>query len=188
MSRNASASLADTPSGYGIVTRSLHWVMAGLFAWQFTLALAHMLAPETAVNDLFRATHFSVGFTIYIFALIRGAWGLYNMRRRPSKGGSALAWGASLGQGLLYLLMIVVPLLAIMRAAASGRGLLVYGIQLVAPGGAPNPNIVALGNALHAPLAWLLLLLVGGHIAMALIHGLVWKDGTIERMTRQSRA
>ena len=42
--------------------------------------------------------------------------------------------------------------------------------------------MIAPASALHSWLGWLLLLLVVGHISMALIHHFVWKDGLINRM------
>ncbi|MFC4207321.1 cytochrome b/b6 domain-containing protein [Vreelandella malpeensis] len=42
--------------------------------------------------------------------------------------------------------------------------------------------MVTLANALHSPLAWLLLVLVLGHAAMALVHRIGLKDDTLSRM------
>ncbi|MBB3951744.1 cytochrome b [Aureimonas jatrophae] len=179
------APLADQPSGYGLVTRTLHWGMALLFAWQFTSAILRAVAEDTAIEGFFWSTHYSVGFTLWVLVLLRGAWGLANWSRRPPhEGPPLLARAATLGHLALYALMVVVPTLAILRAAGNGRGFRVYGIQLVAPGGEPVPALVAPGNALHGFLGWTLLVLVAGHIAMALWHGLVRRDATLSRMTR----
>ncbi|WAJ29144.1 cytochrome b [Antarcticirhabdus aurantiaca] len=176
--------LSDTPAGYGLVSRSLHWLMALLIVWQFTSALLRVFAEDTAIEGFFWSTHYSVGFTIYVLAVVRGIWGLANLKRRPSHGGSLLDRAAPLGHLAMYVLMIVVPFLAILRAAGGGRGLSVYGLQLVAPGGEPNPMLTEPANALHGLLGWVLLALIVGHVAMALIHGLVWRDATLDRMTR----
>jgi cytochrome b561 len=42
--------------------------------------------------------------------------------------------------------------------------------------------MVAPASALHGPLAWTLLALVGGHVAMAIFHDAVLRDRTIARM------
>jgi len=177
--------LADTPLGYGLVSRTLHWGMALLFVWQFTSAILRVVAEDTAVEGFFWNTHYSVGFTLWLLVLLRGAWGLANLRRRPAHEGPALqARAATAGHLVLYALMIVVPTLAILRAAGNGRGLTVYGLQLVAPGGEPNPALTAPANLAHGFLGWTLLVLIAGHVAMALHHGLVRRDGTLTRMTR----
>ncbi|MFT3974422.1 MAG: cytochrome b [Amaricoccus sp.] len=181
--------LWDSPSGYGSVTRALHWGMAALFAWQFAGALLHLLADKTAIERFFWNTHFSVGFTLWLLVLVRGAWGLANLRRRPAHEGSArMARAAKAGHLALYALMVAVPSLAILRAVGGTRGFTVYGIQLSAPRQAAIPALTAPGNALHSLLGWVLLALVVGHVVMALYHARVRRDGTLERMTRGALA
>lgn len=177
--------IRDSRSGYGVVTRTLHWSMAALFAWQFASALLRVFAEDSRIEGFFWSTHYSVGFTLWLLVLLRGAWGLANLSRRPRPEGSpALAAAARLGHLALYGLMILVPSLALLRALGSGRGLSVYGIELVAAGGARNPALMAPANLLHGLLGWTLLALIVGHVAMALFHAHVRKDPTLSRMTR----
>jgi len=107
-----------------------------------------------------------------------------NLRRRVRGGSSLLERAATLGHLSMYILMIVVPSLAIMRAIGNTRGLSVYGVQLVAPGGESNLLLTAPANLAHGLLGWILLTLIIGHIAMALLHGVVWRDPTLDRMTK----
>lgn len=176
---------ADTPEGYGIVSRTLHWGMALLFLWQFTGAALRVVADDTAIEGLFWRTHYSVGFTLWLLVLMRGAWGLSNMRNRPPHAGPPLERkAATFGQVLLYVLMTLAPTLAILRAVGSGRGLTVYGLQLVAPGGTPNPALVAPANAAHGFLGWTLLVLAVGHAAIAIAHAAIRRDATLDRMVK----
>lgn len=176
--------ICDTQAGYGLISRSLHWLMALLFAWQFTSALLHYFADDTAAEAFFWSTHLSVGFTLYLLSLVRGAWALANWRRRPAHSGSPLERAASIGHLALYSLMIIVPLLAILRAIGNGRGMQVYGLELIALGGEPNPLLTSPANVVHGVLGWALLALVVGHVGMALLHGMVWRDSTLDRMTK----
>ncbi|WP_290739515.1 cytochrome b [Amaricoccus sp.] len=181
------STLQDTPTGYGTVTRALHWGMAALFAWQFASAILRVVAEDTAIEKFFWSTHYSVGFTLWVLVLLRGAWGLANLRRRPRpEGSAAVARAARLGHLALYLLMIAVPSLALLRSAGSGRGLTVWGVEVIARGGEQVRALTAPGSALHAPLGWALLVLIVGHVAMALWHGHVRGDATLTRMTRGS--
>lgn len=175
----------DSPAGYGVVTRALHWGMAALFAWQFLGAMLRVAAEDSAMEQFVWSTHYQVGFTLWLLVLVRGAWGLANLRRRPGHAGSpATAAAAKLGHLALYGLMVAVPSLALLRAIFSGRGFGVYGIELVAAGGTRVPALMAPANALHGLLGWALLALVIGHVAMALYHAHVRKDPTLARMTR----
>lgn len=73
----------DSPAGYGIVSRMLHWLMAACFAWHFAGALLYVTVPEAGVTKFVGSTHFTMGFTLLVLVLLRGAWGLLNIRRRP---------------------------------------------------------------------------------------------------------
>ncbi len=42
--------------------------------------------------------------------------------------------------------------------------------------------MAAIGS-LHSPIAWSLLILVVGHVGMALVHHFIKKDGVLQRMT-----
>lgn len=180
--------LCDTPSGYGAISRLLHWGMALLLAWQFTSAILRVVADDTPIEGFFWSTHATVGVTLWLLVLVRGIWALMNFSRRPkSEGPRLLGMLASTTHLLLYLLMVVVPTLAILRAIGNGRGWRVYGLQLVAPGGEPNPALTDPAKALHGWLGWTLLVLVICHIAAAIYHGFIRKDGTLTRMTSGSR-
>lgn len=80
--------------------------------------------------------------------------------------------------------MILVPGLAILRAVGNDRGMTVYGIELVAAGGEKNPWLTAPADIAHGLLGWVLLALIIGHIGMALLHGFVWRDPALDRMTK----
>lgn len=178
------AGLLDSESGYGRISRTLHWLMAVLFACQFTSALLHEFAHDTPAEEFFWQSHYSVGATLWALVLLRGVWGLANLGRRPKHGDSLLGRAAVFGQVLMYVLMIVVPSLGILRAIGSDRAFAVYGVELIAAGGAENEMLIAPANAAHGILGFTLLALIIGHIAMALWHGLVRRDATLDHMTR----
>ncbi|RAH99480.1 cytochrome B [Acuticoccus sediminis] len=173
----------DSPDGFGIVSRALHWGMAALFAWQFTSAALRALAPDSAARTFFWAYHVDIGATIFVLAIARGLWGLLNAPHRPAEGDSTFERiAAQFGQLALHALMIVVPLLAILRSIGNDRAFTVWGVELVAAGGEKNAALVAAGNAAHGLLGWALALLIAGHIVMALFHHLVRRDATLARM------
>jgi cytochrome b561 len=165
------------------VSRFFHWLMALLFAWQFTSALLHLLARETAVAKFFWSTHFTVGLGLFVLVLLRGTWGLINATSRPPHGSSLVGRAAVAGHLTIYALMIVIPALAILRAYGRGRGLAVLDVEIFAATGTEVPALTAPGNALHSPLGWVLLALIAGHAAMSLVHRRVWNDDVIGRMT-----
>ncbi|MCD0503228.1 cytochrome b [Bordetella petrii] len=178
----------DTPDSYGIVTRTLHWSMAAIFAWQFTGATLHFFIEDAPVRNFFWSTHSSLGVLLLVLVFLRGAWGLANLSRRPSYQAGILGCAAAAGHILLYALMLAVPVLAVLRSYGRGRGLSVFGVQVFEARGTEIPHLIAPGAALHGLLGWTLLALVVGHIVMALVHHYALKDGALTRMARGQEA
>lgn len=174
--------LWDSPAGYGLVSRLLHWGVAGLIGWQLLGMLLRLWLGRHPLVAVFVGLHQPLGTLLFVLILLRLGWALLNRRNRPAHGAGWLGLATRLGHGALYGLMLVVPLAALLRAFGSGRGFAPWGIPLFAPREAPIEWLVALGDALHGELAWLLALLVLGHAGMALLHALLWRDGTLSRM------
>ena len=177
----------DSPEGYGIVSRILHWLMAACFAWHFTGASLFMIIPDAPVTRLVGGTHFTMGFTLFVLVLLRGVWGLLSVRRRPGHPGR-LGRAAVAGHLALYGLMAAVPALALLRQYGSGRPFEPYGIPLM-PGFEGRVDwMMAPGNAAHSLLGWVLMALIGGHVAMTFVHRYVWRDDVLAGMTRGRRS
>jgi len=85
------------------------------------------------------------------------------------------------GHGLLYLGMLVLPITGVMIMIGKGYGLDPFGIELVAGSENEIAWMAAIGS-IHSLIAWALLILVAGHIAMALYHRFVKKDDVMQRM------
>jgi cytochrome b561 len=181
------AGIFDTATGYGLVSRFFHWLMAALFAWQFTGALAHLLSSQGAVRAFFWPTHATVGFSLLVLVLLRGAWGLINAGSRPPRRSPLIARIATLGHLALYLLMIAIPCLALLRTYGGGRGFSYFGLPVFSATGQRVPELMAPANALHGALGWTLFALILGHVAMSFVHRFAWKDDVIGTMTRGQR-
>lgn len=173
----------DTGLRYGLITRLFHWSMAFLICWQFSGLVLGRLFGRSGLTDFLNGTHGSLGATILIMAAARALWGFYNLRERPAHEHGVLGLAARAGHIVLYLLMLSVPALALLRAFGSEWGLSLYGFQIVPRGGERVDWMVAPARLLHGTLAWTLLAMIGGHVAMVLIHRFVWKDEVLNRMT-----
>ena len=165
----------DTPERYGLVSRALHWLMAGLFLWQFLGMGLRLALGRHPVSAFFVGTHAPLGTLLFLLVLLRGAWGLANARRRPPHGPGLAGRAAWAGHLVLYALMLAIPTLALLRQYGSGRAFAPFGIPLM-PGGERIPALMAPANAAHGNLAWLLLALIAGHVAMVVVHRLRGQD------------
>ena len=89
------------------------------------------------------------------------------------------AWAVKFGHLALYVLMLFVPTVAVMRAFGGERPFAVFGVQLSAghPAGQGIEALTAPAS-LHGEMAWLLGVLILGHILMVVFHSAVLKDRT----------
>jgi len=162
--------LRDNPQYYGTVSRVLHWTMAALFAWQFSgMVLKHILG-RVPLMAFWVGTHPSVGTLLLMLLMLRAAWALLERNRRPPYQDDRLGRLAALGHTVLYALMFVIPVLALLRMVGSGRGVRLFGVQFQPPTGEEIGWMTAPGNLIHGKLAWFLLFLIIGHVAMVVVH------------------
>lgn len=173
---------SDTPQRYGAVSRILHWGMALLFVWQFVSATLHRFAEDTPAEKFFWPGHGTVGLTILWLVLLRGAWGLINLRNRPPHMPGLAGRAARAGHLALYVLMIVIPLLSVLRVFGRGRELSYLGIQLFGASGEKTQWLVDLAGLLHGELGWLFFALVAGHALIALLHVRLLGTAVLHRM------
>src|SRR5690606_1044022 len=147
------------------------------------------LFGRSALTDMLNGTHGSLGAVILLLAAIRAIWGFHNLKDRPPHEHGPLGFAARAGHITLYMLLLIIPAIALVRAAGSEWGLALFGFQVVPRGGERLEWMVAPANLLHGVLAWTLLAMIAGHIAMVLVHRFIWKDEVLSRMaSRRSPA
>lgn len=173
----------NASSRYGAVAKLLHWLIFVLLAAQFVIAFTMPdIGRDTQPVGLV-AWHLSVGTVILLAVLLRLLWRLTHPAPPPL--GSMPQWQRSLYplvHGLLYFILVIDPVLG--WGNASSRG---YPVRLF--GAIPMPALFEKGSRLghelgdvHSTLSYVLLFLVGVHVAAALYHQFILKDGTLRRM------
>jgi cytochrome b561 len=141
--------------------------MALLLGWQFLSAGPHWLLDDTAIEAFFWPTHKPIGLLLLLLMVLRAAWALTHLRVRPP----SVSRLATTGHVVLYALVIVIPSLALLRQYGSGRAWEPLGLPLF-PGfeGEKIEWMMTPANLLHGWLGWALLVLVVGHVFMAVWH------------------
>ncbi|MBA4490335.1 cytochrome b/b6 domain-containing protein [Paracoccus sp. S1E-3] len=179
--------IMDNSTHYGSVSRFLHWSIAALVTWQLLGMVAkRLLGRESLLTSTIAGNHTEVGALLFLLVWLRFGWMLLNRRRRPAYPAGPLGLAARAAHGAMYALLLFVPTVAVLRAIGNTRAFAPFGIEL-SPARPEGAEITALTDLafLHGEAAWLLALLIAGHIAMALFHGMVKRDGTLEKMTRR---
>lgn len=182
----------DTPDYYGSVSRLLHWGMAYLMLWQFTMVLgwrAFGPSENIILVSQFGPDHGTVGLLTFVLIVLRAAWAFANRRHRPPHSPGWAGRTSFAAHVIIYLLMFAIPAFALLRVYGSGKGWSPWGIALIPETGTEVSWMVAPADMTHDLMAWLLFCLIGVHILAALFHRFVLRDLIFGRMaeTRKPR-
>ena len=168
---------------YTRTAKSLHWLMAllliGLLALGFYMHDLP-LSPETL--QLY-AWHKWAGVSAFLLVLLRLSWRLaHTPPPLPAGMSRTMQLAAHGGHLLLYGLMIVIPLSGWLMSSAKGFQTVWFGVL-------PIPDLIGKDKAtgellalVHKSLNLLFVAAILGHVAAALKHHFIDKDGLLDRM------
>ena len=168
---------------YGPGAMAIHWLTAVLVVAAFTLGPG---GSETrvysAAKDFDRNLHEVLGLAVFFLTLARLAWRALGPAAPEFAGPRWMVRASKAVQGLLYVLLLAVPLTAVFGAWLSGHPL-----TLGLLGSIPSPlaESHAAGRKIaevHGYLGDTLLWVAGFHAAAALFHHFVLKDEVLRAM------
>ena len=166
----------------------LHWSIAVLIL--ANLAVGYICGNfEFAIEDVLMNLHKVAGILVFALSHLRLAW---RLAHRPPPLDFVSAWqrrAAGLTQGLLYGLMIALPLTGwIVTSSFPKRHPISLGFVDVPflPVTASLPRAM-LAHSAHEVLAIIMTVLVAGHVAAALHHQFVLRDNLITRVLPRRR-
>ncbi|PHN20377.1 cytochrome b [Pseudomonas sp. ICMP 460] len=171
------------PRFFAPLARLLHWLMA-LMVIAMLFIGAGMAASVSQRHEWLIDLHKPLGIAILALVIVRLI--VRFSTRQPPLPADLPLWqvlAAKASHVLLYALMLILPLLGwAMISAAGDPVMLSSSVQLPALVGADAPLFALLRKA-HGYLAYLLFLTVLLHLAAALFHGLIRRDGVLQSMT-----
>ncbi len=169
---------------YDPIARAVHWLVAGLAVIVVSLGWAIPGAPrETESRDLLLLLHRSVGLLILALMVFRVFWRLgHPPPPLPAGFPRTEALAAHANHALLYLLLLVMPLSGYLNAAAAGHKVSFFGLVAIPPLLAENARLSQAAIAVHLAGQFLVYALVAIHVAAALMHRIVRRNGILERM------
>lgn len=163
---------------------ALHWLSAACIVAAFGLGLTMVDMPGlTPARIRYYAWHKWLGVTAFTLLCLRMAWrARHAPPPYPPSMGRAQTLAAHATHALLYLLMLAVPLSGYAYSAAAGVPVVYLGVLPLPMWPAADPGLKALLRPVHATLNWTLLAAVALHVAAALKHALVDRDGILKRI------
>jgi cytochrome b561 len=173
-----------TSSGmrFTVLQRLLHWLMAACILAMLFIGVGMVSTVMPKYVPLL-ATHKTLGITILVLALIRlGVRARYGAPLLPADLPASMKLAAHLSHYALYALMIAMPLIGWAMLSAGAYPVVLYG-NLRLPAILPQSDSLhtLLWNA-HYYLAFAFFAVVLLHLAAALFHALVRRDGVFESM------
>ncbi len=170
---------AYTPTAIG-----LHWLIAALMVSGFTLGwVMTSIHGITPAKLRYVSWHKWIGVTVFALAAVRILWRATH--RAPPLPRGMPRWqraGAHLGHALLYALMIAIPITGYLFSVASNVPVVYLGIVPLPRLIAPDPTLKVIFKTAHLILNYSLAVLVVVHVAAALKHQWVDRDGLLARM------
>lgn len=170
---------------YPPAARGLHWLTVALVAAMFGLGawITAFEPKDQAFKQLLYDIHESTGVAIFALVLLRLLHRVASPPAPlPSRVPRAMRFAAHANHALLYAMLLVQPVLGFLDTNAWGFPLTWAGlVRLPSPIG-HNEKIAPLLSALHWYGALLLLALIAAHLLGAAHHGLIRRDGVVQRM------
>jgi cytochrome b561 len=177
-------------ASYTKTAKTLHWFIALSIIFMLALGWCLDFFPRGEPRSIAIQLHKSLGITILLLSFVRLFWRLGH--RSPPFPISMSDWdkkAAYVGHILLYVVMIGMPLSGWAMVSATPRHLptVLYGVL-------PWPSFPGFSNldhpkdvsdfldGLHATTAYILAILIVGHVVAALRHHFIARDDILLRM------
>jgi cytochrome b561 len=178
------ASLRNTGTSWGSLARAFHWTMAiaiiGMIAYGYWM---NHWSPRTD-RFLYRSIHADIGYVVLLLTALRLMWRAINPT--PAMPADLPGWQrvlAHVTHGALYLFTLVVALLGWAQAGAHKPDYAsFFGLFRVPQFTTQDPMTAATYEGRHITMAYVLLALIGLHVAAALYHQFVKRDRVLMRM------
>jgi cytochrome b561 len=167
---------------YGTTAKVLHWLVVALLLVQYLIGwlmpdIHRGMKPGDAMTY-----HISVGIVILLLIVARLAWRITHPVAPESSlppwqrlSSEALHW-------LLYLLVLATTISGWLFASFRGWSISFFFLTPLPMLASENPIAIRTINHWHQKFEWALLILIGLHVAAALVHLFIYRNRVMQRM------
>lgn len=167
---------------YSLAMRSLHWlvVLAVLIA-VVAIEILDFFPKGSAARAALFVVHQTAGLSVLALMVLR-LLARFGTQAPPAVPGSPLVQlAARLTHGVLYVLMVGMPVLGLLALAWGGKPIQPFGLNLTLAL-TQDKTLAHLSKEVHESGATLVYIAVGLHAAAALWHEFILKDRLLRRM------
>lgn len=184
MATTANAVKAGFPGQqrYTKVASALHWLIGGAVLVNIALAMLTEGLPRETRGALM-GIHKALGIAILGLTLLRILWRLGH--KPPPLPPTVAGWERVLSKAthfLFYVLLLALPLSGWAMSSAADRPIDFFGLFMLPSIGAPDKALAEAMHERHEVMGLMMLALALLHIAAALKHQFVNRDGLLGRM------
>ncbi len=188
----------NTAENYGLIAKCLHWGTAVLFLGAYiSVYYRHWFTEDkTPENWTAIQLHLSIGVTIAVVVALRIVWRVANRVPNLEPGTKLEHLAAHVGHYALYTIMIIMPITGYVGTGVNTEYFFLFDIpkfedtqlfeSLVRNGlGLTFEEFEEPIDFIHKQIlgAWLVWILILGHVSAALYHHFVKEDKTLRKMT-----
>ena len=168
---------------YTRTAKSLHWLMAVLLIGLLALGFYMHDLPLSPEKLKLYAWHKWAGVSAFLLVLVRLAWRIgHPPPALPASMSRPMQLAAHAGHGLLYVLMIAIPLTGWLMSSAKGFQTVWFGVLPIPDLLGKDKETGELLALVHKSLNLLFVAAILGHVGAALKHHFIDKDGLLDRM------
>ena len=178
---------STAPTRYHPVSIAFHWLLALMILGSLGMGLYMTGLPFSPTRLKLYNWHKWAGMTILMLSAARLLW---RLTHQPPADAPMPAWQRLAAHGAhwaLYALFFAVPLAGWAYSSAAGFPIVLYGVLPLPDWVAPNRELAEAIKPLHRWLAYALATVTTLHVAAALKHHFIDRDGLLHRM-RPGRA
>ena len=176
--------LRNSQTGFGLVTRVVHWAtaLAVLSALPLGLWISEM---EVSLASLkYFGIHKSIGCVVLCLAVLRIVWHRFSPTPPILEHGG---WQDRLARSvhrLFYVCLILMPLSGWVASSATGIDTVIFNAWTLPRIAPVSERVETVGFAVHAWLGLIFAILIAGHVLGVVYRTVVVRDRTFARMVR----
>lgn len=174
--------MGPASAAYTSVAKWLHWLMALVIVAAWGIGYyAHEFMPKGPERTGMFGVHKAIGTAVLLLIVLRMAWRATHPA--PSQGLAPWLHNVSrAAHGVLYFLMLAMPITGWLMTSAKGRDVHFLGLWQLPALLEKNADLARLFEDAHKLMAWVILSLVLAHVLAALHHHFIRRDGVLRSM------
>lgn len=175
--------LRNTPTSYGSVTKTLHWIVFILVTLLLLVGFFMDDIGDKQLSKIVYNVHKLTGLVVLCTMVIFLLWSAINPK--PLYPAQMPLWEKKLARAvhfLLYLLLILMPLSGWIFTTAAGKPPHFFDFNIAMPEIPLSKPLAKAVDEMHVTIAWIILSLLVLHLLGALKHHFIDKNNILRRM------